>query len=203
MTGGEGDTGLRKQAAWGPLAPAEAGPPARLPGRARPSAATASSLRDPGSRRLRSVEFRPRVWLSKIGRLQQRSETLQRGKQKHALHLEAQTGPQHLPLPHPSHRPTRIADRAPQQWGRTLSTTEKCLEQTEANHRAREHSSRWFRWRVGSREASPGRRDVSRAPHGAHPRRKERRAQRPAGQEEAGVAGPLRGSVWSIRVSWR
>lgn len=54
-----------------------------------------------------------------------------------------------------------------------------------------------------AREASPGRRDVSRAPHGAHPRRKERRAQRPAGQEEAGVAGPLRGSVWSIRVSWR
>lgn len=156
-----------------------------------------------GSRRLRSVEFRPRVWLSKIGRLQQRSETLQRGEQKHALHLEAQTGPRHLPLPHPSHRPTRIADRAPQQWGRTSSTTEKCLEQTEANHRAREHSSRWFRWRVGSREASPGRRDVSRAPHGAHPRRKERRAQRPAGQEEAGVAGPLRGSVWSIRVSWR
>lgn len=32
VTGGEGDTGLRKQAAWGPLAPAEAGPASAAPG---------------------------------------------------------------------------------------------------------------------------------------------------------------------------
>lgn len=32
VTGGEGDTGLQKQAAWGPLAPAEAGPANAAPG---------------------------------------------------------------------------------------------------------------------------------------------------------------------------